>query len=196
MKNSLSLALILYLLFQAAVCAADTAKPAEHVPAGEKVVAVIPFDSPPTYYYDQRTGRAAGFAVEVMNQIAVRAGFKVEYIYGRGWADVFEKLKNKEADVAPGAGISGERGEFLVFSSPIDAFPVSFFIRSHGTEIDLTGGRHNVGAIKGSVAYEQLKNHRNLQLSTYDSFQTGLFDLLAGKIDSFACPAHTASTGP
>ncbi|MBI4666910.1 MAG: transporter substrate-binding domain-containing protein [Nitrospinae bacterium] len=175
-----------------ALCASQSwAQGAKPSADSESVVAVIPFDSPPTYFKDPLTGKASGFAVDVMDKIALGAGLTVDYIFASDWKEVTAKILSGEARVAPGMGLSPERQERLAFTNLIDAFPVSFFVRAQNDDMNLPNGSYTVGSIKGSVAYENLKKYPNLRLETYDSFQHGLFDLLAGKIDSFACPGPT-----
>ncbi len=155
------------------------------------VVAVIPRDSPPTYYRDEKTGKPAGFAVDVMNAIAERSGLRIDYVFEDGWSDIIEMVKSGDADLAPGMGVSKDREKDLAFSELIDTFPIAFFVRSEHGGIDGSPGIHAVGVIRGSVAFERLKDRADLRLILYDSFGQGLFDLLAGKIESFACPAPT-----
>jgi ABC-type amino acid transport substrate-binding protein len=59
---------------------------------GDTVRIVIPRDFPPTYFEDAKTGRAAGFAVDITNEIASRAGLKVEYVYGKAWQEIEQML--------------------------------------------------------------------------------------------------------
>ena len=159
--------------------------------ATTRVVAVIPPDSPPTYFLDKQTGKAAGFAVDVMDAVAERAGLQIDYIFEDGWSDIINMVKNGKADLAPGMGVSKEREKDLAFSSPIDTFPISYFVRTELAGIDGAPGIHTVGVIKGSVAFEKLKDRPYLRLALYEGFPQGLFDLLAGKIEAFACPEPT-----
>lgn len=155
------------------------------------IIAIIPYDSPPTYYRDQKRGKPTGFAVDVMDTIGRRAGLRVDYIFANNWTEITRKIETGKADLCPGIGITEERQGHLAFTSPIDAFPVSFFVRSGAGRIDQLEGIHKVGVVRGSVAYENLKIYKSLSLIPYESFERGLFDLLAGQIDAFACPAPT-----
>lgn len=181
---------LLAVLLLAPAAAKDA--PAGAPPASRtSLVAVIPPDSPPTYYRDQQTGQAAGFAVDVMNGVAGNAGLTVTYHFEDGWSDIIDRLKRGQADVVPGMGVSRDREKDLAFSAPIDAFPISFFVRTEHAGIDASPGVHTVGVIRGSVAFEKLKDRADLGLVPYEGFPQGLFDLLAGRIQAFACPAPT-----
>jgi len=167
------------------------AQPKVTVSPPDRIVAVIPPDSPPTYFIDKKTGKPAGFAVDAMNAIAKRAGLRVDYIFEDGWTDIMNLLMSGKADVVPGLGVSEERKEYCAYTEPLETFPVSFFVRAKHPDLTSTPGIHLVGVIQGSVAFEHLKDRPDLRLSEYESFVQGLFDLLAGKIDAFACPAPT-----
>jgi hypothetical protein len=126
-----------------------------------------------------------------MNEVARRAGLRVEYVYEDGWTDIIAMVRDGKADIAPGMGISRDRSQVLAFSAFIDAFPISFFIRPESGGIDSSAGRHLVGAVQGSVTAETLRARKDVKLALYESYPNGLFDLLSGKLDAFAGPAPT-----
>ncbi len=152
-----------------------------------KVVAIIPADSPPTYFVDPKTNMASGFAVDAMNRIAELSGMRVSYITGHGWTDIIAKIENGEADIVPEMGISKERNRRLSFTRPLDTFSISMFVRAHSNIKDITGGL-TIGVIQGSAAEEKVRNLHDLKITTYMSPSEGLYDLLAGRIDAFICP--------
>jgi PAS domain S-box-containing protein len=194
MKKTLSLlsvAALLSAVLSLPASAGHAAASAKKDPALTRVIAVIPPDAPPTYFRDHETGKAAGFAVDVMDAVAARAGLQVEYVLEDGWDDIIEMLKSGKADLSPGMGVSRDRETGLAFSALIDAFPISFFVRSESAGIDASSGIHTVGVISGSVAFEDLKDRADIRLMLYAGFEQGLFDLLAGKVEAFACPAPT-----
>jgi PAS domain S-box-containing protein len=153
-----------------------------------KIVAIIPEDAPPTYYRDQVTGAASGFAVELTNAIARRAGLSVTYRFAKNWEEIRSVMQRGEADLVPGLSISAKRGLVYSFSEPFDVFTISYFARASFLSSTLKDGAA-VGAIRGSVAAEFLYPEAGVRVVPYINFETGLFDLLAGKIDAFACPA-------
>lgn len=162
-----------------------------NVSSPDKVIAVIPADAPPTYFVDIKTGKAAGFAVDATNEIAKRAGLRVDYIIADGWTDIINLLLNGKADIIPDLSVSEERKKYLDFTEVLETFPVSFFVRANHPDFDSIPGTHTVGVIQGSITFEHLKNRDNLRIITYKSFVEGLFDLLVGKIEAFACPVPT-----
>jgi PAS domain S-box-containing protein len=155
------------------------------------ITAVIIHDSPPTTFRDPKTNKAAGFAVDVMDEIARRAGLAVSYRFEHDWTAIVDAVRTGKADIAPGMGITEERQKALVFTLPIDTFPVSIFVRSKSAISELGNGI-SVGVVKGSAAFEAIKQkYSNVVIKSYEGFSDGLFDLLAGNIDAFCCPAPT-----
>jgi PAS domain S-box-containing protein len=187
----LALAALLSAALPLPASALRAAAGAKEDPALTRIIAVIPPDAPPTYYLDKETNKPAGFAVDVMDALAARAGLSITYVLEDGWDDIIEMLKSGKADLSPGMGVSRDRERDLAFSAPIDAFPISFFVRSESAGIDASSGVPAVGVIRGSVAFEQLKDRADIRLVLYAGFEQGLFDLLAGKVEAFACPAPT-----
>jgi PAS domain S-box-containing protein len=158
---------------------------------GTSITAIIPLDSPPTYYQDQHTGHPAGFAVDVMNVIARRSGLQVTYVYGRAWKDIIQQVRQGSAEVIPAMGVSTERSQELAFTDPVDIQRISFFVRADDKQNFHPGSSATVGVIRSSIALEALRGRRGLALLEFESFKEGLFNLLAGKVDAFACPEPT-----
>jgi PAS domain S-box-containing protein len=157
------------------------------------ITAIIHHDYVPTCFQDPKTNKAAGFAVDVMDEIAGRAGFAVSYRFEYDWTAIVDAVRTGKADIAPGMGITAERQKVLALTLPIDTVPISMFVRSKSnSNISELKNGISVGVIKGSAAYEILKKkHDNISFRTFKSFAEGLFDLLAGHIDVFCCPTPT-----
>lgn len=181
----LSLTAMLYLIPPPCSEAAAANEPHDR----RDLIAIIPADLPPTYFKDERTNKAAGFAVDVMDAIAQRAGYSVTYEFGGDWEQIVAAVKNRKADVAPNMGITGERKKVLSFTSPTEVVPVSVFVRADSDIADLRGGIV-MGVIRGSAAHEKIRQqYPHMDVRTYESLHNGLFDLLAGQLDALCCPA-------
>jgi len=153
----------------------------------DTIIAIIPDNGPPLFYRNKKTGEAAGFAVDVTNEVSRRAGFSVSYKFGANWDNIREGIQRGDADMGPGLSISADRQKYYSFSEPFDTFLISFFTRAGSGKAEMKPGA-TVGVLHGSVAYERLFRRPAMRLVLYDNFETGLFDLLAGKIDAFAGP--------
>ncbi len=151
-----------------------------------QIVAVIHCDYPPVSSWDKKTNIPSGFFVDVMDDIAKRTGIRVSYICKSTWPEMITAIEKGEADL----GVllkSGEREKRLAFSEPIDITYLSYFARSQtGIDAARLPGSYVVGAIKGSMSHEHLRNQPESRLHLYSSYREGIFALLAGEIDVFA----------
>ena len=152
-----------------------------------ETIAVIRCDYPPVSFWDKQANKPSGFFVDIMESIAGRTGLQVNYICKNSWPEMISSIESGEADL----GVllkSEEREKKMLFSAPIDMTYLSFFARSQSSiDADRVPAGYTVGVIKGSMSYEQLKNEPGLKLqTTADSYQEGIFSLLAGDIDLFA----------
>lgn len=168
------------LLWLPAVVAADPGRPA--------VVAVrvaVLSNSPPLQFYDPGQNRAAGFAIDVFEEVARRQGFKPTYVFGDTWSEVIALVSKGQADVAASLAVSEERQQQLVFSEGIDSTPVSVFVRSRDAEVVGLEPGTRVGTTEGSFILAHLQKIPGLDIRSYKSVPEGLFALLAGREDAF-----------
>lgn len=153
--------------------------------------AIVPRYLPPTYFLDKQTGKADGFAVEVMNRVAEKAGIRIDYIFADNWTEIINAVRSGKADIIPDLGITPERRQYFLFTSPLEVFTVSLYVRSHSPIRALTR-ETEVGTIKGSVGDEYLKKSSpHVRLVLYDDYSKLLIDLFAGRIDVLAGPDPT-----
>ena len=150
----------------------------------DTLIAVVPTDLPPTYFKDPMTGKAAGFAVDVMNEIARRAGMRVEYVFGKPWDEMIEMVRTGRADVIPHLTISPERQELLDFTDPIEVVPVGLIVTANSRVTGFSPGL-KVGTLTGSIPEKYMrKNALSVEVVLYEDMTTVLFSLLAGQIDA------------
>ena len=153
-----------------------------------EIMAVIPSDLPPTYFRDKKTAAPTGFAVDIMNEIAKRAGLHVHYIFEDNLGDIMKMAARADADIITYLGIDEERSKSFSFTSPIEVYDISFFVRAKSPIVNAIPETFTVGATKGSVAFDQLKIKSIKHILTYDNLEHALVDLLVGKIDAIAAP--------
>ncbi|SDE09294.1 transporter substrate-binding domain-containing protein [Rhodospira trueperi] len=170
-------------------CQASTLAVADTTPTGAPVVAAVPTQFPP-YYTLGNDGEPGGYAVDVFNAIARRAGLHVVYQPHETWSDVHAALETGAADVVPNMGISARRAAFATFTTPIEQFDVVVVQRAGDdamvTPDDLAG--HAVGTMRTNVAASLLSSREEVNLRTYSTAREVLDALLLGEIDAFALP--------
>jgi PAS domain S-box-containing protein len=181
----ISLIAFICLLFSPSTGKADPSPPpSDSVKPPDKIVAVIPEDLQPTYFRDEKTGNAAGFAVEVMNELARLSGHTVEYVYGRPWDEMIEMVRIGKADVLPSLTIAPERMELVAFTEPIEVMPVNLIVTADSRIAGFASGL-KVGALKGSIPETYMKkNAPTVEIVLFENMDQLLFNLLAGHVEA------------
>jgi PAS domain S-box-containing protein len=178
-----------FALMIVAGCQASTLAVADTAPTGASVVAAVPTQFPP-YYTLGNDGEPGGYAVEVFNAIARRAGLDVVYQPHETWSDVHAALRNGTADVVPNMGISARRAAYVTFTDPIEQFDVVVARRAGDNAMvtleDLAG--RTVATMGTNVAARLLSAREGVDLRTYTTAREVLDALLLGEIDAFALP--------
>lgn len=188
----ISLAFAAFFTFSMATPAAqDTTTEATVKPETSQIIATFPRYFPPYFQLDA-DGKPDGFAVDVLNAVAARAGLRVTYRPLASWSDVAAALRSGEADVIPSMGISTERAARMLFTSPVDTASVLGFVRRGFDELESTGeiaGR-TVGVVETNVALPLLSQRTDITLNSYNSLNDALIALLADRIDVLFYPEH------
>ncbi|MCW9036149.1 MAG: transporter substrate-binding domain-containing protein [Rhodospirillales bacterium] len=142
----------------------------------------------PPYSMLNEKGVPYGFAIEVLDAVAKKAGLSLRYKVITPPRDVIKALRNGFVDVIPSLGISDFRKKDFAFTAPVEAFRLSLFLRKGTTGVhklsDLKGRK--IGAVKPNVAHRRLSERKDLNLVTYKSVPAALFALLSAQIDAFA----------
>lgn len=155
----------------------------------ETIIAAVPEHFPPHYMTDE-TGRATGFAIDIMNHLAKRTGLNIRYDIYKNWTLVHDALRTGKADLIPNIGITQRRSDFLEFTAPIETFKISFFVRSASTDLetleDLQG--KVIGAIMVNAGYTILKDFGSHKIILVKSPQDLLSLLISGQADAIIYP--------
>lgn len=160
--------------------------------AGKVLVNGIDANFPPFASID-KTGKAVGFDVDVMNLIAKDQGFEVKH-QPIDWDAIIPNLLAKKIDmVASGMSITEERAKQVNFSSPYYEIKQVLVIKkgSKLTLNDVLTGKKNLGAQQGTseakwLQEEAIKNKWNFTLKLYTSGPLACEDVLNGRIDAAA----------
>jgi diguanylate cyclase (GGDEF)-like protein/PAS domain S-box-containing protein len=178
--SAISLLLLCLLLCTATV---GHCTPESRVPtAPRKLVAAIPADLPPTYFLD-KSGKPAGFAVDVMNELARRTGLTVEYVSGQAFDDVIQMVLTGKADLIPSLTIDEQRKELLAFTDTVGFLPANLIVASGNLTVQGISPGLTIGVMKGSAPENLLMKNQTIRLTTFTNLETMLFELLAGHVD-------------
>ncbi len=152
----------------------------------KEVVAAVTRDFYPEYVVDA-DGRPEGFAIDMMNEVAKRAGLSVTFRVFESWSDLIAALERGDADLIPVVSVTRAREGRMLFTRPVVTSPASLFVRQDTDDVrglsDLTGRR--VAVIEGGFSAEMVSERiPKARLVTYARLKHALFDLLSGEVDA------------
>lgn len=143
----------------------------------------------PLYQLDYEM-RPEGYAIDVLQEVAARAGFSLAYHVVDNWGEAVETVARGDGDFIPAYGVTPETHEHFVFSSVVETVPVSIFVRSGNTTIHgvdtLSGSR--IAVLKGGSAERVLTERSDIELLPIEKVETALMHLLSGEVDAFVFP--------
>jgi PAS domain S-box-containing protein len=155
-----------------------------------EIIAAMPRSWPPQFSVDDQ-GNPTGFAIDVMEEIASRAGIRLTYRVFDSFAEVSEAMRRGEAHIIPNSGVTPERKRDYLFTEPVEAVPVSVFVREDTTKIqgieDLTGRK--VGVVEHNVSQKLVVDRPDIVSIVHRDAVTALFALLSGQTDALIFPA-------
>jgi|GEM_PF-2421897 len=158
----------------------------------EEITAAVPRFFPPQYLVNS-DGKPGGFAIEVMNEVAHRAGLKVNYRIEDSWSEVNHALNNGLAQIVPNNGITKQRKKTRLFTRPYESFFIKLFIHTSRNDIhsleDLVGQR--VGTLKSNVGEQIISQHPGIELRLFDTTADVIRALIADNIDGLVLPEPT-----
>ncbi len=153
------------------------------------IVAAVPRWWPPQYSTDEN-GKPTGFAIDVMAEIARRAGVKVQYLVLDTFSDVSETMRKGKAQIVPNSGITADRASGFFFTEPVETFVVSIFVRHETHDIsgleDLIGRK--VAVVRNNVSEKLLRSRSDITAVVHRDAPTALFNLLSGHQDALVFP--------
>lgn len=158
------------------------------VHAADILTAAVPRDFPPHYSVDSQ-GRPVGFAIEVMESVARRAGYDIVYTISDTWEETAALLSQQEVDCIPNLGVTKARQRLFAFATPVETFALVLFVRSSSRTagLDELKGRP-VGAVSFNAGHTLLKDNDQVELRLYPDLRQALMDLLSGSIDGLVYP--------
>ena len=156
------------------------------------IVAGVPANFPPQYYFNEETGESYGFAIDVMDEIAARSGLEIRYVVYDTCAESLVALQEGEIDVLPNIGVTHEREEYLDYTTSVEVFNIGIIVRSSTMDIqsfdDLSG--RDVTAVSKEMGRVFLEEHEDINLHVSSTVEEALFSLISGETDAFVYPTE------
>jgi len=159
--------------------------------AADKVIlAAVPANFPPQYSIDKKTGRPTGFAIDLMDEVARRAGLSIRYIVFETCPLTITALEDETALIIPNCGITHDRQALIDFTSPVETIQIHIFVRQATIDIknlsDLSG--RNVSVVKGNKGVSLIREFGRAKMIIHDSIEEAFFALLSGNSDALVYP--------
>lgn len=165
-------------------------------PAATQVTVRVATDAtfPPFELVDEATKELTGFDVELMNAIAQKAGFKIEWT-NLPFDPMLAGLSECQYDAAIAAiTITDERKQSMLFSEPYINAGQIVVVRKGETRIkskDDLGGM-TVGAQLGTTGAIEAQKIPGVTFKPYDTYDLAFLDLANGQIDAVIADYPTA----
>jgi PAS domain S-box-containing protein len=155
-----------------------------------EIYAGVHRDFPPQYAIDEKTGKPAGFAIETMNEIARRAGLKINYIVFNDWPLMHSALKEGRIDIIPNIGIAKNRAADMDFTLPLETYNISIFVRSSATDIQNIDGLQGqkVAVVTYNIGLSIIQEYGKAMPVIYKSLDEAFLSLLSGNTDALVYP--------
>lgn len=152
----------------------------------EKVKVVLDANWPPFETLDENTKEEVGFDVDLMNAIAEKEGFQVEYI-NIPFDSVLTGMAQCQYDASASAiTITDERKQNMLFSEPYFAagqiVTVAFDNQDIKSKDDLNGKK--VGAMLGTTGAIEAEKLPDVIYAAYDTIDLAFLDVMSGQLDA------------
>ena len=133
-----SLALVMVLAGCDGSKSANTNKPSAYDRILQtKTLRVAYITYPPSFIKDPNTGKYSGIMNDVLQEMAKRLDFKVEYVEETAWGAMIESINSGRVDlVCTGLWPTAGRGKLVDFTDPVYFSPIRTYVRVGTTSFD------------------------------------------------------------
>lgn len=160
-------------------------------PEGDTTITASMPESWPPHYIALPGEEPTGFAVEILNAVAKRAGYQVSYRVTKTMREAYDLAADGEVDLMPNVGATPSRMEIFAFTDPVETFVVSIFVRADSRDIksaaELAG--RQVAVVKRNMGLKLMAKRDDVESVIFDDVRSALFDLVAGRVDAMIYPA-------
>jgi len=141
---------------------------------------------PPFEYVNEKTKQLEGFDIDLMNEVARKAGLQVDYV-NVGFESLLEGLATCKYDAAISSiTITAERKKSMAFSGPYVIAGQVVVVRKDNTDVvskDNLGGKQ-VGAEVATTGAMEVDKIKGAVLKPYDKIDVAYQDLMNRRIDA------------
>lgn len=139
---------------------------------------------PPFNFNDQ--GKPKGFSIDVMNLIAKKTGFRIEYISGPNWSGFLDMMRERQLDMMLNIVNTPERREYVRFTRPYAINPNIIASKKSEKYESIESLIGQTVAIPKGFFYEEVlsKGYPNIKLHLVNDGLDSLKAVSIGKADA------------
>ena len=140
-------------------------------------------------------GEARGFSIDVLNLLAEKIGFRVEYISGKTWSEYIRMIQEKELDVMLNITWTEDRAGYILFTDPyLTVAPVTYSRKGEkpiSSIEDMFGKQFAVP--KGFFIEEILRGYPEIEIISFNNIRECILAVSSGRADFLFDAAPTVN---
>jgi len=169
-------------------CSSSSSTTTAAIPVQQPVQVAIDPHYPPFESQNEKSLQLEGFDVDLMNAIAAKEDFEVEYVEVAFDPLLAGMAQGKYALAISSIIINSERQKDMLFSDPYFSAGQIIVVQQENT--DITDKDHLsgvVGALKGAAGSAEAEKMKGITLQNYDKIEMAFEDLMDGRINAVIC---------
>ena len=158
---------------------------------GRQILIAIPKDFPPQYFING-DGIPKGSTVEMLDAVGRFGNMKIGFVIMGGRDEMLRALLAGKVDLIPNSGLGRAEmaGQGIVFSEPLECFPVRTFVlkRNAAVHANRKLSELKIGSVRSDFVYTYLKRTGVRDVTPFESIPECVFALLSGEVDAVVSP--------
>ncbi|MBF0158031.1 MAG: transporter substrate-binding domain-containing protein, partial [Magnetococcales bacterium] len=154
-----------------------------------EMTAVILRDFAPLYRLDA-AGQPAGFAIDVLNEVARSARWNVRYLMVDNWEQLTDALRDRRADLSPATAVTSAWEREFLFSETVARDYVSCFVLQYNDKVHGCDNLANrtVTTVRYGASYQRLEREHDIRLLATQGIEASLTQLLQQQAEVLVAP--------
>ena len=136
---------------------------------------------PPHYVTEKEFGASAGFAVDIITDIAREAKLDLRFLTYRNWKELIDAVRTGQIDIVPLLPVNTETIAAFNLTSILYTAPMSIFVRNDNSDLrgnsDLPGRR--VSVVSGDIGERIMQSYRGELSITHQTVEDALYAVIS-----------------
>ncbi|MBF0159692.1 MAG: CHASE domain-containing protein [Magnetococcales bacterium] len=154
-----------------------------------EITAVILRDFSPLYQLDA-AGQPAGFAIDVLNEVARNARWSLRYLVVDNWQQLTDALRDRRADLSPATAVTQAWEQEFLFSETVARDYVACFVLRDNQTVHGCDNLANrtITTVRSGASHQRLEKEHDIQLLATQSIDASLNQLLQQQAEVLVAP--------